>query len=110
MDSAAMGFVYLLVLVILYFLPWLIAMLNRHRQIAGIFFLNLFLGWTLVGWVVALVWAVQSGAAKPVRPTIDPTRKCPHCAEVIKAEARVCRFCGRDVDPIAPAGPAPVTY
>ncbi|RYF36218.1 MAG: hypothetical protein EOO38_27975 [Cytophagaceae bacterium] len=24
-------------------------------------------------------------------------RKCPHCAEVIKAEANVCRFCQRDV-------------
>ena len=24
-------------------------------------------------------------------------RKCPHCAEIIKSEARVCRFCGRDV-------------
>lgn len=25
-------------------------------------------------------------------------RKCPHCAEVIKQEAKVCRFCGRDVE------------
>lgn len=24
-------------------------------------------------------------------------RKCPHCAESIKAEARVCKHCGRDV-------------
>lgn len=24
-------------------------------------------------------------------------RKCQHCAEIIKAEAKVCRFCGRDV-------------
>jgi len=27
-------------------------------------------------------------------------RKCPHCAEMILAEARICRFCGRDVRPI----------
>jgi hypothetical protein len=25
-------------------------------------------------------------------------RKCPYCAETIKSEAVVCRFCGRQVD------------
>ena len=24
-------------------------------------------------------------------------KKCPHCAELIKIEANVCRFCGREV-------------
>lgn len=27
-------------------------------------------------------------------------RKCPHCAETIKAEAKVCKHCGRDVPEI----------
>jgi hypothetical protein len=33
------------------------------------------------------------------------TRPCPWCAEQIKPAAVVCRYCGRDVDPLsAPAG------
>jgi len=25
-------------------------------------------------------------------------RKCPHCAEVVLIEARVCKHCGRDIE------------
>lgn len=28
-------------------------------------------------------------------------QKCPHCAEFIKVDAKVCRYCGRDVRPSA---------
>lgn len=42
----------------LYFLPFIVALCLSKRNKAGIFILNLFLGWTLLGWVGALVWAV----------------------------------------------------
>jgi hypothetical protein len=42
--------------IVSYFIPALIAAI-RHRQTLAIFVLNLFLGWTIVGWVGALVWA-----------------------------------------------------
>ena len=40
---------------LLYFLPAIIA--NEKRQGCAIGVLNLLLGWTIIGWVVALVWA-----------------------------------------------------
>ena len=42
-----------------YFFPFLIALKRDHVDSTAIFVLNLFLGWTFIGWVVALVWAVK---------------------------------------------------
>ncbi len=41
----------------MYFLPTVIAAGRRKRNAGAIFVLNLFLGWSLIGWVLALVWA-----------------------------------------------------
>ena len=50
-----------LVLVIgIYFLPGIVAHIRDHHQENAIVLLNLFLGWTLLGWVVALVWAATA--------------------------------------------------
>jgi len=48
----------------LYFLPTIVAW-NRRNHAAAIFALNLFLGWTLIGWVVALVMALWQNNSKP---------------------------------------------
>jgi hypothetical protein len=47
-----------LVAVGLYFIPTIQAHQNKKRQTQAIFCLNLLLGWTVLGWVVAMVWAV----------------------------------------------------
>lgn len=41
----------------IYFLPWMIAGSRGHHNRLAIFMLNLFLGWTALGWIIALVWA-----------------------------------------------------
>ena len=53
-----LGFLLLAVSLPIYFLPTLIAWSGNHRNIGAIGILNLLLGWTLLGWVGALVWAV----------------------------------------------------
>lgn len=44
-----------------YLLPTLVAMQRGHAQSAAIFALNLLLGWTVLGWVAALVWSLTLG-------------------------------------------------
>ena len=44
-----------------YFAPWIIAVSRKQGNAAAIGVLNLFLGWTFIGWVVALVWAMTKG-------------------------------------------------
>lgn len=56
MDQGSGGGL-LVLIAILYFLPAMVASVRRHRNSSAIGVLNLFLGWTLLGWVIALVWA-----------------------------------------------------
>ncbi len=42
-----------------YFVPTTVAIIKKKTDTTAILMLNLFLGWTLVGWVVALVWATK---------------------------------------------------
>jgi hypothetical protein len=51
----------------LYFLPFIVALARSKRDVLGIFLLNFFLGWTVIGWVVALIWAAKQDVVYVVR-------------------------------------------
>jgi len=53
----------ILLLVPAYFLPMFVAVARNHRYAAAITLLNMVLGWTLLGWVLALVWAATNPQA-----------------------------------------------
>ncbi len=44
---------------LVYFLPTIVAV-HRGHGLAGILLLNLFLGWTGIGWLAMLLWALLS--------------------------------------------------
>jgi hypothetical protein len=49
-------------ILVIYFVPTLVAGWHRHRNSGAICALNLFLGWTFLGWIIALVWAFTRSA------------------------------------------------
>jgi hypothetical protein len=46
-----------IVLLLIYFLPSIVAW--KKPNFDQVCILNIFLGWTFIGWVVALVWAAK---------------------------------------------------
>jgi hypothetical protein len=52
---------------VLYFLPAIIAFARSKRDAGAILVLNFFLGWTAIGWVIALVWALKQEVPVVVR-------------------------------------------
>lgn len=79
-SSPVAGFIFLVVAFVAYFLPTFIAYRRGHPNGTGIFLLNIFLGWTFIGWLAALIWAVSAiskAEAQPVKAevAIDPKYK-----------------------------------
>jgi hypothetical protein len=52
---------------VMYFLPSIIALARNKRDLLAIFLLNFFLGWSVIGWIVSLVWAAKHDVPVMVR-------------------------------------------
>lgn len=64
--------------------------------------------WFLYGlliWPIALVHILVSSVDQKVMDAKalerGDTKQCPQCAELIRAEAKKCRFCGADVSGVS---------
>jgi hypothetical protein len=57
---------FLLFLFAMYWLPTLVALVRQTPSALGIAALNFFLGWTVIGWILALVWALAANTSPQV--------------------------------------------
>jgi hypothetical protein len=82
--------------VLLYFLPSIIA--HNKRDFTAILLVNLLFGWTVIGWIIALVWACAAEVKLPhVMVVAGPAaiaRYCCRCGAVANPGARFCAVCG----------------
>ena len=60
-----MEYILILLAIVFYFIPTFVG--NGKRNIDAIFTLNLLLGWSVIGWIVALVWATTAEPPVPIR-------------------------------------------
>ncbi len=85
---------FFLVAVVLYFLPTIIG--HGKRDATGIFIVNLLLGWTGIGWFVALLWACASEPrVSTVLVPAGSSRYFCRCGALEPVGAHFCWACGR---------------
>jgi hypothetical protein len=104
----------LLVVVALYFLPTIIAAARKVPSVGSVVVINVLLGWTLIGWVVALAMAARSPAVRAADSVVETApsplggasstpaelyRECPFCKERMRRDASVCPHCRNQSEP-----------
>jgi len=68
---------------------------NKGRSGCGGFALGFLLG--PIGLVIALVMSTDHKELEKRSLQEGEMRKCPNCAELVRVEAKKCRFCGSEL-------------
>ena len=70
---------------------------SNGRSGVGYFFLSLLLS-PLIGFIAVLIAGEDKEELENTKIASRESKKCPDCAESIKFEAKVCRYCGKEQD------------
>jgi hypothetical protein len=86
----------------LYLLPSIIG--RNKRNSGALIALNILLGWTFIGWVVALVWSLTADQPtvvlmqQPLQQVLPPASlRCSACGQFSPPQSLFCQTCGRSL-------------
>ena len=112
---------FLALLFFVYFAPAVVASSRSHTSSAAIWFANFFVGWTVIGWVLCLIWALSGRREVVLYPAVlyglpratlghpprwqtsdgGAERVCSACYRPLPEAARYCSMCGGNASLIA---------
>jgi hypothetical protein len=76
------GFLIIGLGIVAYFIPCIIAATRRHRKATLIFLVNLFFGWSVLGWIFVLVWALRGNVVPKTVAVPPPLPTTPSSASI----------------------------
>jgi len=87
-----------------YFTPTIIGKIRGHHNLLGIAMLNLFAGWTVVGWIIAIIWAVTRPATPQPQVSVftgqqspEASAACLKCGFLVRSGMDFCPKCGGQI-------------
>lgn len=93
--------VFFLGMVAVYFIPTIIATSRHKANLAPIIAVNVLLGWSVVGWIVALAWALSTQSVDTMPVGVAPagvapsSRLCTNCGKYSQYGTAFCPHCGQ---------------
>lgn len=72
METLVAGSIFMILVsgvlaIIIYMLPWFIALMRGSKSTVGIFFTSLLFNWSIIGWFITFIWSIAGETKKSVQ-------------------------------------------